>query len=301
MTAETAGGRRFASFGPGSLIAFPTGSVYGERWITIGAGTMVGEQASICAGLSPGHDLGPGTVLRIGDRCVIGRGSHIVAHHSIDIGDDVFTGPYVYITDQNHSYADPDVPIGRQWPVNAPVSIGAGTWLGTGVIVLPGAMIGRNVVVAAGAVVRGEIGDLCVVAGAPARVVKVFDPEVGWTRPLPGSEEHIEALVNEALATDVLATDPLVIEVPGLLAEHGLLTRPDFRGSLAVPLADEDRDERAPPLICWTNCSPCSARSMRSAALAALASRLPSLRYIVSMASTAPGGRCGPSSERAVR
>ena len=48
-------------------------------------------------------------MLRIGDRCVIGRGSHIVAHYSIVIGDDVFTGPYVYITDQNHGYADPDV------------------------------------------------------------------------------------------------------------------------------------------------------------------------------------------------
>jgi acetyltransferase-like isoleucine patch superfamily enzyme len=48
-----------------------------------------------------------------------------VAHHSIVIGDDVFTGPYVYITDQNHSYADPDMPIGRQWPVNtsSPITI----------------------------------------------------------------------------------------------------------------------------------------------------------------------------------
>ena len=204
VTAETAAGRRFASFGPGSLLAFPTGTIYGEQWIEVGAGTMVGEQASICAGMSPGHDLGPGTVLRIGDRCVIGRGSHIVAHHSIDIGDDVFTGPYVYITDQNHSYADPEVPIGRQWPVNAPVSIGAGTWLGTGVVVLPGAVIGRNVVVAAGSVVRGEIGDRCVVAGAPARMVRQFDPHAGWTRSLAGAglegpgEERIAALLSEA-------------------------------------------------------------------------------------------------------
>ena len=87
---------------------------------------------------------------------MIGRGSHIVAHHSIVIGDDVFTGPYVYITDQNHGYADPDMPIGRQWPSNTAVSIGPGTWLGAGVIVLPGARIGRNVVVAAGSVVRGH-------------------------------------------------------------------------------------------------------------------------------------------------
>jgi acetyltransferase-like isoleucine patch superfamily enzyme len=40
-------------------------------------------------------------VLRIGDRCVIGRGSHIVAHHSLVIEDDVFTGPYVYIPEHS--------------------------------------------------------------------------------------------------------------------------------------------------------------------------------------------------------
>ena len=201
ITADTAAGRRFAAFGPGSLIAFPVGTVYGEQWIEIGDGTMLGEQVSVCAGMMPGHDLGPNSVLRIGDRCVIGRGSHIVAHHSIDIGDDVYTGPYVYITDQNHSYADPDLPIGRQWPVNAPVRIGAGTWLGTGVIVLPGAVIGRNVVVAAGSVVRGEIGDRCVVGGVPARVIKDFDPETGWTR--SGSRyPPAEVVLSEVLAAD---------------------------------------------------------------------------------------------------
>jgi acetyltransferase-like isoleucine patch superfamily enzyme len=214
LTAETAAGGAFAAFGPGSLIAFPTGSIYGERWIEVGAGTMIGEQASICAGMAPGHDLGPGSVLRIGDRCVIGRGSHIVAHHSIDIGDDVFTGPYVYITDQNHSYADPDVPIGRQWPVNSPVRIGAGTWLGTGVIVLPGSVIGRNVVVAAGSVVRGEIGDRCVVAGAPARVVKDFRRETGWTRSLPSDVGPAsEAELAEPGPADERAHQPLVTDL----------------------------------------------------------------------------------------
>jgi acetyltransferase-like isoleucine patch superfamily enzyme len=120
--------------------------------------------------------------LRIGDRCVIGRGSHIVAHQSLVIGDDVFTGPYVYITDQNHSYADPDEPIGRQFPRNVPVRIGSGSWLGAGTIVLPGSCIGRNVAVAAGSVVRGTVPDHCVVAGVPARVVREYVAGDGWTR-----------------------------------------------------------------------------------------------------------------------
>jgi acetyltransferase-like isoleucine patch superfamily enzyme len=183
ITGESSAGRRFASFGPGSLMAFPTGAVFGERWIEVGDGTMIAEHVTLCAGMMPGHDLGDRPVLRVGDRCVIGRGSHIVAHHSIVIGDDVFTGPYVYITDQNHSYADPDMPIGRQWPVNTAVSIGAGTWLGAGAVILPGASIGQNVVVAAGSVVRGTVPDRCVVAGVPARIVREYVLGTGWSRP----------------------------------------------------------------------------------------------------------------------
>ena len=191
VTPGSPAGRRFASFGAGSVIAFPPGALYGEEWIEIGTGTLVGAQVSLSAGMMPGHDLGPEPVLTLGDRCVIGRGSHIVAHHSIVIGDDVYTGPYVYITDQNHSYADPDLPIGRQWPVNDAVSIGAGSWLGAGAIILPGARIGRNVVVAAGSVVRGEVPDRCVVAGVPARIVREFQEPAGWSRPVSGQSSEL--------------------------------------------------------------------------------------------------------------
>jgi serine acetyltransferase len=186
VTAETPTGRRFRAFGTGSSLSFPLGPVFGEAWIEIGAHTVIGERVALSAGLVPGHDLGPEAVIRIGDRCSIGRGSHVVGHMSVRIGDDVFAGPYVYITDQNHGYADPDVPIGRQWPRNAAVSIGSGSWLGTGAVILPGARIGRNVVVAAGSVVRGEFPDHCVVAGAPARVVRRYVPGHGWEPPLRG-------------------------------------------------------------------------------------------------------------------
>ena len=184
VTADTPAGQRFAAFGRGSMAAFPAGAVFGERSIAIGEDTLIGPFVSLSAGMVPGQDLGPVPVLQIGDRCVIGRGSHIVAHHSLVIGDDVFTGPYVYVTDQNHGYADPDVPIGRQLPRNAAVRIGSGSWLGAGAVVLPGACIGRNVVIAAGSVVRGTVPDRCVAAGVPARVVRRFQPGEGWS---PGS------------------------------------------------------------------------------------------------------------------
>ncbi len=87
----------------------------------------------------------------------------------------------MYVTDQNHEYADPHTPIGLQWPPrDEPVVVGDGCWLGAGVVVLPGARLGRNVAVAAGSVVRGEFPDNCLIAGAPARVVRRYVEGDGW-------------------------------------------------------------------------------------------------------------------------
>jgi len=173
-------GRRFGAFGEGSLIAFPPGAIFNERWIRIGSHTMIGPHVSLTAGMAPGQEMVTDPVVSIGDRTLIGQGSYIVGHFCVEIGDDIQTGPYVYITDQNHAYADPDVPIGRQWPVESRVSVGSGSWLGTGVIVLPGARIGRNVAVGAGSVVVGELPDHCVAVGVPARVIKQYVPGDGW-------------------------------------------------------------------------------------------------------------------------
>jgi acetyltransferase-like isoleucine patch superfamily enzyme len=106
-----------------------------------------------------------------------------VGHFSVEVGDDVHTGPYVYITDQNHGYEDPDEVVHSQWPTDVPVVIGDGSRLGTGVVVLPGTRLGRNVVVGAGSVVRGTFPDHCVIAGVPARVVKHYTSEAGWASP----------------------------------------------------------------------------------------------------------------------
>ena len=172
----------FGSFGAGSVIAFPTATLYGERQIHIGSGTMVSTWCTLAAGYSPGQDTVPPRALVIGDRCVIGMRSGIVAHESIEIGDDVWFGQEVYVTDANHGYSDPETPIGKQLGAHQAVSIGAGSWIGHGAVVLPGTRIGRNVVVAAGSVVRGDIPDHAVIGGVPARVIRRLVPGEGWVR-----------------------------------------------------------------------------------------------------------------------
>ena len=171
---------QFASFGPEATIAFPPAVLHGVDRIEIGAKTMVGPHATLSTGMLIPLQRGGDPILTIGERCVFGKGLTIVAHERIEIGDDTAAGNYVFITDQNHGYENLDVPIGRQLWKNAPVSIGASCWLGHGSIILPGTTIGRHVVVAAGAVVTGEIPDYCVVAGAPARIVRRHVPGSGW-------------------------------------------------------------------------------------------------------------------------
>ncbi|WP_093437093.1 acyltransferase [Streptomyces sp. Cmuel-A718b] len=184
VTAEHPGRLRFGAIGEGTRLAFPQGTVFGERWIELGAHCIIGEQVTLTAGMMPDLDLGPDPILTLGDGVVLGRGSHVIADTTVTVGSDTYCGPYVYITSTNHSYDDPHEPVGRQWPRMEPVAIGPGCWIGTGAVILPGARLGRNVVVAAGAVVRGEVPDHAVVAGAPARVVRSWDPEKGWQPPL---------------------------------------------------------------------------------------------------------------------
>ena len=172
--------RRFGHFGRGTALLAPQGAIYNEHAIEIGEDSLIGPNVCLTAGMAPGQELVSYPVVKIGDRTLIGRGSHIIGHWSIDIGDDIQTGPYVYITDQNHAYENPDEPIGRQWPVEAAVTIGSGSWLGANVVILPGSSLGKHVVVAAGAVVRGSFPDHCVIAGVPARMVRRWTLETGW-------------------------------------------------------------------------------------------------------------------------
>ena len=152
--------QRFARFGPRSAICFPVSALFGESSIEIGEGCIIGPNATLSAGVSPEQVL-DGPVVTIGDRCVVGKGSGVVGHQRVEIGDDVWTG----------HYAAP-----------RPVRIGSGSWLGHGALVLGGATIGEHVVVGAGAVVTGDLPDYSVAVGNPARVIRRYLTGEGWVR-----------------------------------------------------------------------------------------------------------------------
>ena len=94
ITAGTPAGAQVRRVRPGSMIGVPARAAVRRAWIEIGAGTLIGAQVT----LSRGHGAratiwATGRCCGSATGCVIGRGSHIVAHHSIVIGDDVLHRP----------------------------------------------------------------------------------------------------------------------------------------------------------------------------------------------------------------
>ncbi len=155
-------------------------TIFNERYISIGENTLIGPGVALSAGMVPGQECITNPVVSIGDRCLIGKGSGIVGHFSITIGNDVWTGHHVYITDQNHGYEDVAVPISQQSQPEQAVIIGDGSWLGHGSIVLPGVTIGEHVVIGANSVVTKNIPSFSVAVGSPARVIRKYVENEGW-------------------------------------------------------------------------------------------------------------------------
>jgi acetyltransferase-like isoleucine patch superfamily enzyme len=189
IDSTSARARRFGRFGTGSSIRFPVAALFGEENIELGDGCIIGPYSTLSTGIMPGATGGRRPRLRVGDRCLIGKGSGIVTHESIELGDDIFTGHFVYITDSSHGYEDVDTPIGAQFGEVRPVRIGDGSWLGHGCVVLPGADIGRHVAVGAGSVVIGSLPDFSVAVGSPARVVRRYVEGDGWVH-VDGDHPH---------------------------------------------------------------------------------------------------------------
>jgi acetyltransferase-like isoleucine patch superfamily enzyme len=110
--------------------------------------------------------------MRVGDKTVFGSNVTVDGYLDVDIGPECLVAEGSYVTDYDHEYRDPTVPIRKQGIVKSRTRIGGDCWIGQGATVLRGTNLGRGSVVGARSVVKGEVPAYSVVAGNPARVVR---------------------------------------------------------------------------------------------------------------------------------
>ena len=116
--------------------------------------------------------FGKGNGIKIGDNSQIGERSFIGAYTII--GQDVIMAPEVVVWSVTHKFDRTDIPINKQeGTAHNPVVIGDDVWIGQRAMIMPGVKIGSHSVVGAGAVVTKDVPEWAVVAGVPAKVVRM--------------------------------------------------------------------------------------------------------------------------------
>ena len=113
--------------------------------------------------------------LTIGRNSVINRGCRLDTRGEIIIGQNVSISQQVVILTADHD-ADSQEFIGRK----RKVVIEDLVWIGTNAMILPGVNIGMGAVVAAGALVTKNVESFSIVAGVPAKFIKMRRRDISY-------------------------------------------------------------------------------------------------------------------------
>ena len=118
------------------------------------------------------------STISVGNDVYIGPGACLLAGDSaIEIGNKVMFGPNVTIMGGDHNFSVVGkymFDVKEKKPGDdLPVYIHDDVWIGTGAIVLKGVTIGAGSLVAAGALVKDDVPKYAIVAGVPAKIVRM--------------------------------------------------------------------------------------------------------------------------------
>ena len=155
---------QFRALGEGCVFE-PGVMVFHPENISLGRNVYVGHQA-ILKGYYR-HEMVIGEQTWIGQQCFFHSAG------GLTIGARVGIGPGVKIITSVHAEAGRDVPVLFSPVEMAAVVIEDDSDLGVNSVILPGVRVGRGAVVGAGAVVTEDVPAYAVVAGVPARLLRM--------------------------------------------------------------------------------------------------------------------------------
>jgi acetyltransferase-like isoleucine patch superfamily enzyme len=152
---------------------------YNAKKISIGKNCFIGRFAVFHPILNYGEQSCAGKII-IGDDVYIGGFSQIHAMGQLSIGDGCVLSEHVYISDIAHGL-HPDRGLIMKQPLESkgPVTIGRNVFIGYGSSVLPGVTLGDHCVVGTHTVVTKSFPSYSMIAGMPAKLIKIFNKNTG--------------------------------------------------------------------------------------------------------------------------
>jgi acetyltransferase-like isoleucine patch superfamily enzyme len=138
----------------------------------------VGKDAQIALGRWSW--VGHGTKIRchegeveIGAKTVMGQECTISAFQHVKIGRECVIADRVMFIDFDHGVVEVERPIRLQGIYKRDVNVGNNVWIGYGACILRGVTVGDNAIIGTNSVVTKDVPANAVVAGLPARVIRM--------------------------------------------------------------------------------------------------------------------------------
>jgi acetyltransferase-like isoleucine patch superfamily enzyme len=114
----------------------------------------------------------------IGAKTVVGQECTISAYQRVSIGRECIIADRVMLIDFDHGVTEVERPIRLQGIYKRDVRVGHNVWMGYGACVLRGVSIGDNAIVGTSSVVTHDVPENAVVAGVPARLLRMRETPV---------------------------------------------------------------------------------------------------------------------------
>jgi len=170
----------------------------GHRWRTDGP-VFLGRRLELTIGRGARVKfgrfvwIGDGTKIRchegeveIGAKTVLGQECTISAYQRVRIGEQCVIADRAMFIDFDHGVVEVERPIRMQGIYKRDVEVGNNVWIGYNACVLRGVKVGDNSVIGTNAVVTKDVPANAVVAGVPARVIRMREAprQLRWERPV---------------------------------------------------------------------------------------------------------------------
>jgi acetyltransferase-like isoleucine patch superfamily enzyme len=124
--------------------------------------------------------------VEIGEKTVMGQECTISAYRRVRIGEQCVIADRAMFIDFDHGVVEVDRPIRLQGIYMRDVEVGSNVWIGYGACILRGVRVGDNSIVGTNSVVTKDVPANAVVAGIPARVIRMRETprDLSWPNPV---------------------------------------------------------------------------------------------------------------------